>query len=83
MRGSPFFGASIKSFRLILVKAFKRSLPVFAMLSSSNALRKPSPNAIGASEVVSTPPATPTSIWPSAILLATKKAACKPVPHAC
>ena len=62
VRGSPLRGASIKSLMLILVNAFKRSLPVFAMFNSSNALRKPSPNAIGASEVVSTPPATPTSI---------------------
>ena len=53
------------------------------MFNSSKALRNPSPNAIGASEVVSTPPAIATSICPSAILLATAKAACKPVPQAC
>jgi hypothetical protein len=40
-------------------------------------------SAIGASEVVSVPPAMPTSIWPSAILLATAIAAWMPVSQAC
>ena len=62
VRGSPFLGASSKSLTLILLNALKRSFAVLAMLSSKNTLRKPSPNAIGASDVVSTPPATPTSI---------------------
>ena len=39
--------------------------------------------AIGASEVVSNPPAMPESIWPSAILFATRIAASSPVPQAC
>ena len=39
--------------------------------------------ATGASEVVSVPPATPASMTPSAILLATWIAACSPVPQAC
>ena len=46
-------------------------------------LRSLSLIATGASEVVSVPPAMPTSIWPSAILLATWIAAWRPVPHAC
>ena len=36
----------------------------------------------GASDAVSTPPAMPTSIWPSAILLAMPMAACRPVTQA-
>jgi hypothetical protein len=32
---------------------------------------------------VSTPPAIPASIWPSAILLATAITVSSPVPHAC
>ena len=83
VRGSPFCGASIKSFGLMLNNACKRSLLVLALLSFNSALRSPSPMPKGASEVVSTPPAIPESISPKAILLLTAKAACSPVPHAC
>ena len=54
-----------------------------ALLTLTSFLRSLSLIATGASEVVSVPPATPTSIWPSAILLATWIVACRPVPHAC
>ena len=54
-----------------------------ALFSEMSIRRRSSPTASGASEVVSTPPAMPDSIWPSAILLATRTAASRPVPHAC
>ena len=43
----------------------------FCWLTLISFLRSFSEIAIGASEVVSEPPAMPTSIWPRAILLAT------------
>jgi hypothetical protein len=54
-----------------------------ARLSLEQHARRSSLTAIGASEVVSTPPAMPDSICPSAILLATRIAASRPVPQAC
>ena len=54
-----------------LASAASRPCRVLARLASSRILRSFSLTAIGASEVVSVPPAMPTSIWPSAILLAT------------
>src|SRR5215212_7821190 len=45
--------------------------------------RRSSLSATGASLVVSTPPATPASICPSAIFCATASAAWSPVSHAC
>ena len=54
-----------------------------AALTFISFLRSLSLIATGASEVVSVPPATPTSIWPRAILLATWIVAWRPVPHAC
>ncbi len=61
------------------------SLPLVerSRLASSSVARSSSLSAIGASEVVSTPQAMPTSIWPSAILLATRIAVSSPVPQAC
>ena len=61
------------------------SLPLVsrAALTFMSFLRSLSLIATGASEVVSVPPAMPTSIWPRAILLATWIAAWRPVPHAC
>ena len=55
----------------------------FARLRSSRMCRRSSLTAIGASEAVSTPPAIPTSICPSAILLATVMTVSRPVPQAC
>ncbi|MNR03435.1 hypothetical protein D3C85_1193260 [compost metagenome] len=64
-------------------KVFSLSPVVFARLACRRILRRPSLTLIGASEVVSTPPAMPQSIWPRAILFATSNAASSPVPHAC
>ena len=84
VRGSPFCGMDGTRYcGRTLVSAASRPCMVFARLASSRILRSFSPTAIGASEVVSEPPATPTSIWPSAILLATWIVAWRPVPHAC
>ena len=55
----------------------------FARLRSSRMWRRSSLTAIGASEAVSTPPAIPASICPSAILLATAITVSSPVPQAC
>nr|WP_284288714.1 hypothetical protein [Angustibacter aerolatus] len=45
--------------------------------------RRSSSTATGASLALSTPPATPLSTWPSAILLATSTVVSRPVPQAC
>ena len=63
--------------------ALTRPMAVFWRLALSSALRRPSDTAIGASEVVSTPPAMPASIWPSLILLEMEDSASMPVAHAC
>ena len=66
-----------------LASAFSRPALLLARLTSSSTSRRSSLIAIGASEVVSTPPAIAESIWPSAILLATRIVASRPVPQAC
>ena len=83
VRGSPFCGESIKSLGFKPISAFRRCLLSLAAPNLISTLRKPSPTAIGASEVVSTPPVIAESIIPRAILLAEAKVACKPVPQAC
>ena len=84
VRGSLFWGISGTSWPgRKPVNAFSRAPTERARLASSNTVRSPSFTAIGASEVVSTPPAMPHSIWPRAILLATRMAASSPVPQAC
>ena len=62
-----------------------RSLPTVEpwRLASSSVSRSCSLSAIGASEVVSAPQAMPESIWPRAILLATRIVVSSPVPQAC
>ena len=62
-----------------------RSLPSVERwrLASSRVSRSCSLSAIGASEVVSAPQAMPESIWPRAILLATRIVVSRPVPQAC
>ena len=67
----------------IAASAASRPLVSRAALTFISFLRSLSLIATGASEVVSVPPAMPTSIWPRAILLATWMAACRPVPQAC
>ena len=64
------------------VSALIRSVVERAAFASSRISRRSSLSAIGASEVVSEPPAIAESAWPSAILLATRIAASRPVPHA-
>ena len=67
----------------IAASALSREAVSRAEFTFSSFLRSFSEIATGASEVVSVPPARPTSIWPRAILLATWIAACRPVPQAC
>ena len=67
----------------IAASAASRPRVSLAELTLSSFLRSFSLIATGASDVVSEPPATPTSIWPSAILFATWIAAWRPVPQAC
>ena len=67
----------------ICASAVSRPRVSRAALTFISFLRSLSLIATGASDVVSVPPATPTSIWPSAILLATWIVAWRPVPHAC
>ncbi len=55
----------------------------FARDRSSSARRSGSLTATGASDVESTPPAMPDSIWPSRILLASPTTVSIPVAHAC
>ncbi|MNT66484.1 hypothetical protein D3C72_2045530 [compost metagenome] len=84
VRGSALRGGSgLKgALRPAPSRALIRPPVVFSRLAASRALRNFSLSPIGASEVVSTPPAIPTSIWPRAILLATRMAASSPVPQA-
>ena len=83
VRGSPFCGiSSPMSPGRIRPRAVSLPLVSRAALTFMSFLRSLSLIATGASEVVSVPPAMPTSIWPSAILLATWIAAWRPVPHA-
>ncbi|MNN37256.1 hypothetical protein D3C81_1511910 [compost metagenome] len=84
VRGSPLRGSS--GFRWPgrnCTKGFNRSPRVLPRLACSKMRRSPSLTPIGASDVVSTPPAIPLSICPRAILLATSRAASSPVPQAC
>ncbi len=84
VRGSPFWGISRPmSVGRIAPRAARRPLVSRAALTFISFLRSLSLIATGASEVVSVPPAIPTSIWPSAILLATWIAAWSPVAQAC
>ena len=84
VRGSPFCGMDEAD--VAGPDRGERGQPArvsWAELTLSSFLRSFSPIATGASEVVSVPPAMPTSIWPRAILFATWIAACRPVPQAC
>ncbi len=63
--------------------SFARWPALLARRASISTLRRSSLRAMGASETVSAPPAMPTSICPSAILLATSTAAWMPVSQAC
>ncbi len=84
VRGSLFCGiAGARCWGRILVSAASRPCRLLARLASSRILRSRSLTAIGASEVVSVPPAMPTSIWPRAILFATWMVAWMPVSQAC
>ncbi len=84
VRGSLFCGmAGARYCGRTLASAASRPWRVLARLASSRILRSFSLTAIGASEVVSVPPAMPTSIWPSAILFATWTVAWMPVSQAC
>jgi hypothetical protein len=65
------------------LSAFSRAPFDRARLRSSRIRRRSSLTEIGASDAVSTPHAMPASIWPSAILFATRTTASRPVPHAC
>jgi hypothetical protein len=60
-----------------------RAPVLFARRASIITLRRSSLRPTGASEAVSAPPAMPASTCPSAILLATRTAASRPVSHAC
>ena len=84
VRGSPFCGMS-RPMSPGRMAPSALSLPTVSLaeLTFISFLRSLSLIATGASEVVSVPPAMPTSIWPSAILLATWMAAWSPVPQAC
>ena len=85
VRGSPFFGIAgfISMLGRIWDITFSWAIVPLARLASIRILRIFSLMPMGASEVVSTPPAMPDSMWPSAILLATSMAASRPVPQAC
>ena len=76
MSGTIWVGRSFASAR-------SRAPTDRARFSSRKICRRSSFSPSGASLVVSTPPATPESSCPSAILFATWKTACSPVPHAC
>src|SRR3546814_19929893 len=83
VRGSPLVGvcgASIAGRNF--ASAARRWPVVLARFTSSRILRNLSPTAIGASDVVSTPPPIPDSTWPRAILLAILIAHYRPVPQA-
>ena len=84
VRGSELAGVAMpKSVGRIFDSASAWFFAPFARLTLSSFLRSDSVTVIGASEAVSTPPATPDSIWPSLILLETRTAASSPVPQAC
>jgi hypothetical protein len=83
VRGSLFTGISTPSDAGSLPTSLSRSTFDFDRRSPSSACRKSFPNAIGASEVVSTPPAAVTSKRPAVIPSAAAMAACRPVPQAC
>ncbi len=84
VRGSLFCGMEgARCCGRTLASAASRPCTDLARLASSRILRSRSLIAIGASEVVSVPPAMPTSIWPRAILPATRIAAWIPVSQAC
>src|SRR3954471_20496399 len=84
VRGSALRGISGTSWPgRIRASAFSRSCRVLALFRLMSTRRRSSPTASGASDVVSTPPAMPDSIWPRAILFATRIAASRPVPQAC
>ena len=68
VRGSPLRGRCGTTWP---GRSLVSRLTLRVRLNSSRSLRKFSFTPIGASLVVSTPPAMPTSIWPSAILFAT------------
>ena len=85
----PVLGSSLRGIAgttwpgLTAVSAFSLPAVERCLLASSRVSRRPSLSAIGASEVVSTPQAIPASIWPRAILLATRIVVSRPVPQAC
>ena len=84
VRGSPFSGIDGASWvGRKADSALSLSIGVLARLTARSTLRRSSLTAMGASLVVSAPPAMPESIWPSAILFATRIAASRPVPQAC
>ena len=84
VRGSPTPGNSGLSSEneKPLSRAPMRWPKLFAMLALSRRRRRRGFTAIGTSEVVSEPPPMPTSIWPSAILLAMATTLSRPVPQA-
>src|SRR5699024_2399008 len=84
VRGSEFCGCSgTRPCGRMSPSSLRRSTVVLAAESLMSVLRRSSLTASGASEVVSTPPATPDSIRPSAIASATCTAEARPVPQAC
>ncbi|RMP73343.1 hypothetical protein ALQ17_200052 [Pseudomonas fluorescens] len=85
VRGSPLRGSNgLKNIDGRTLSNVLNLAPMpLARLAASKVWRRDSLMPIGASEVVSEPPAMPTSIWPRAILFATSKAASRPVPQAC
>ena len=83
VRGSLFTGISTPSDAGSLPTSLSRSTLDFDRRSPSSTRRRSSPNAIGASEAVSTPPAAATSYRPAAMPSAAAMVACRPVPHAC
>ena len=66
-----------------LAAAYERGFFDDLVVSFRGVSRSCSLSAIGASEVVSAPQAMPESIWPRAILLATRIVVSSPVPQAC
>ncbi len=66
-----------------LVRARRRAGVDFALFASRRISRRLSLSAIGASEVVSTPPEIADSVCPRAILFAAWIVAWRPVPQAC
>ncbi|CPU64277.1 Uncharacterised protein [Mycobacteroides abscessus] len=84
VRGSSVAGVrGARSAGRTFANALTRWPNVLAWLASSSARRRPSLTAMGASDTVSEPPATPDSTWPRRILFATAMVASRPVAHAC